>query len=123
MAWKTFAWIAGMACLATALGDSPPLVRLPHRGKGLEGRFHPTYASVHDAATSQARPVPAFLRGSVMYQLFTRMFTPEGTFVAARAKLPALKADGVDIVYLTPHQLADDDPTRVSGADARRRVG
>ena len=105
-----FAWIAGMACLATALGDSPPLVRLPHRGKGLEGRFHPTYASAHDAATSRARAVPAFLRGSVMYQLFTRMFTPEGTFAAARAKLPELKADGIDIIYLTPHQLADDDP-------------
>lgn len=39
-----------------------PLVRLPNRGKGLEGRFHPTYASVHDARTAKARPVPPFLR-------------------------------------------------------------
>ena len=87
-----------------------PLVRLPHRGKGLEGRFHPTYASAHAPETSRAKDVPPFLRGCVMYQLFTRMFTPEGTFAAARAKLKDLKADGIDIVYLTPHQLADDDP-------------
>ena len=49
--------------------DGPlPLVRLPNRGKGLEGRFHPTYASAHDARTTEARAVPQFLRGSVMYQ-------------------------------------------------------
>lgn len=75
-----------------------------------EGRFCPTYPSVADIRTSHARPVPDFLRGAVMYQLFTRMFTPEGTFAAAQRKLPELKELGVDIVYLTPHQLADDDP-------------
>ena len=101
--------VAVLCCAALAAG-TPPLVRLPHRGKGLEGRFHPTYASAHAPETSRAKDVPPFLRGSVMYQLFTRMFTPEGTFTAARAKLKDLKADGVDIVYLTPHQLADDDP-------------
>ena len=95
---------------AVAADGHLPLVRLPNRGKGLEGRFHPTYASAHDAQTTEARAVPQFLRGSVMYQLFTRMFTPEGTFSAARAKLSDLKADGIDIVYLAPHQLADDDP-------------
>ena len=32
-----------MICLAAlAVAETPPLVRLPHRGKGLEGRFHPT---------------------------------------------------------------------------------
>ena len=97
-------------CLTVLSAETTPLVRLPNRGKGLEGRFHPTYASAHAPETSRAKDVPPFLRGSVMYQLFTRMFTPEGTFAAARAKLPDLKADGVDIVYLTPHQLADDDP-------------
>ena len=34
-------------CLAALATETPPLVRLPHRGKGLEGRFHPTYASAH----------------------------------------------------------------------------
>ncbi len=97
-------------CLAALAAETPPLVRLPHKGKGLEGRFHPTYASAHAPETSRAKDVPPFLRGSVMYQLFTRMFTPEGTFAAARAKLKDLKDDGIDIVYLTPRQLADDDP-------------
>lgn len=79
---------------------------------GPNGRYVPTYPSVHPAATSAARPVPDFLRSAVIYQLFTRMFTPEGTLKAAEAKLPELKELGVDIVYLTPHQLADDDTDR-----------
>ena len=45
-----------------------PLVRLPNRGKGLEGRFHPTYASVHDVRTAKARPVPPFLRTRIPLQ-------------------------------------------------------
>ena len=87
-----------------------PVARIPHASKTPEGRFHPTYPSACDPATAKARPVPDFLRGAVMYQLFTRMFTPEGTFEAARRKLPELKADGVSVIYLTPHQLADADP-------------
>lgn len=87
-----------------------PLVRLPNRDATPAGRFHPTYASAHAPQTTAARAVPDALRAAVLYQLFTRMFTPEGTFAAARAKLPELKALGVNVLYLTPHQLADDDP-------------
>lgn len=87
-----------------------PLVRLPNRDTTPAGRFHPTYASAHAPQTTAARAVPDALRTAVLYQLFTRMFTPEGTFAAARAKLPELKALGVNVLYLTPHQLADDDP-------------
>ena len=92
--------------------EAPDAWTMPPRNgwKGPNGRYVPTYPSAHDPATSRVRDVPAFLRGAVMYQLFTRMFTPEGTFKAAEAKLPELKALGVDVVYLTPHQLADDDP-------------
>ncbi len=100
--------------LARALEElaarTAPLVRVKHTGPGLEGRFHPTYRSVHDPAKVQARAVPDCLRGAVMYQLFTRMFTPEGTFEAARRKLPELQDLGVNVIYLTPHQLSDDDP-------------
>jgi len=84
--------------------------RVTPKTKAFESRFAPTYPSVADVRKTRARPVPDFLRGAVMYQLFTRMFTPEGTFAAAERKLPELKDLGVDIVYLTPHQLADDDP-------------
>lgn len=95
--------------------------RIKPTAKGLEGRFEPTYPSVARGPKATARPVPPFLRASVMYQLFTRMFTPEGTFAAAAAKLPELKDLGVDIIYLTPHQLADDDPdTRFWSARQKR---
>ena len=117
----TAVW-AAICLTALAAAETPPLVRIPHRGKGLEGRFHPTYASAHAPETSRAKDVPPFLRGAVMYQLFTRMFTPEGTFAAARAKLPDLKADGVDIVYPRRTSWPTTIPTRGSGAEDRRRA-
>ena len=39
---------------------------------------------------------------SVIYELNTRQFTPEGTFAAAQKQLPRLKALGVDIIWLMP---------------------
>lgn len=39
---------------------------------------------------------------AVLYQINTRQFTPEGTFVAARAQLPRLAEMGVDIIWLMP---------------------
>ena len=39
--------VAVLCCAALVAAETPPLVRLPHRGKDLEGRFHPTYASPH----------------------------------------------------------------------------
>ena len=74
-----------------------------------EKKLHPTYASRLNGSNAVARPATAWLRGAVMYQLFTRMFTPEGTFAAAERKLPELKDAGITVIYLTPHQLADDD--------------
>jgi glycosidase len=41
-------------------------------------------------------------RNASIYQLNTRQFTPEGTFTAAAAQLPRLKALGVDIIWLMP---------------------
>lgn len=41
-------------------------------------------------------------RDAVLYQLNTRQFTPEGTFRAAQAQLPRLRALGVDIIWLMP---------------------
>ena len=102
------------ASVASATDAQAAAEALRHRNrpksKAFADRFIPTYPSVCDVRTAAARPVPDFLRGAVMYQLFTRMFTPEGTFAAARAKLPELRELGVDVIYLTPHQLADDDP-------------
>ena len=105
-------WMIILLALAGYAAEPAKLVRLPHTGKAPEGWFHPTYASACNPETSKARDVPDFLRRSVMYQLFTRMFTKEGTFAAAEKKLPLLKELGIDIIYLTPHQLADDDGDR-----------
>lgn len=41
---------------------------------------------------------------ATIYELNTRQFTPEGTFVAAEAELPALKELGVDIIWIMPLQ-------------------
>jgi glycosidase len=56
-----------------------------------------------------ARKSPDWLKRSVMYQVYLRAFTPEGTLKAATQKLPELAELGVDIVYLCPIFLQDDD--------------
>ena len=43
----------------------------------------------------QARKAPDFLNRAVLYQLFLRPFTPEGTFASAGRLLPHLKELGV----------------------------
>ncbi len=45
---------------------------------------------------------PEWSRKAVIYQINTRQFTPAGTFRAAQAQLPRLKALGVDILWLMP---------------------
>lgn len=51
---------------------------------------------------------PEWTRNAVIYQINTRQFTPEGTFVAAQKQLPRLKALGVDILWLMPiHPIGD----------------
>ncbi len=47
---------------------------------------------------------PAWAYNTTMYELNTRQFTPEGTFAAAEAELPTLKALGVDIIWIMPIQ-------------------
>jgi glycosidase len=45
---------------------------------------------------------PEWCKNAAIYQLNTRQFTPEGTFKAAQAQLPRIKALGADIVWLMP---------------------
>ena len=49
-----------------------------------------------------ARPAPAWLRDGVVYEVFTRQFSPEGDFNGVTAKLDKLKELGVTIVWLMP---------------------
>ncbi len=52
----------------------------------------------------QALAHPDFAYTATMYELNTRQFTPEGTFAAAEAELPALAELGVDIIWIMPLQ-------------------
>lgn len=47
---------------------------------------------------------PGWAYDATIYELNMRQFTPEGTFAAATAQLPALKNLGVDIIWIMPIQ-------------------
>lgn len=53
-------------------------------------------------ASRNARAAPAFLERSVIYQVWMRSFTPEGTLKAVTARLPHIAGLGADIVFLSP---------------------
>ncbi|QPC82683.1 alpha-glucosidase C-terminal domain-containing protein [Phototrophicus methaneseepsis] len=51
---------------------------------------------------------PEWTKNATIYQINTRQFTPEGTFKAAEAHLPRLKALGADILWLMPvHEIGE----------------
>ena len=71
------------------------------------------------------RETQDYLKGAVMYQLFLRMFTPEGTLQAAKERLPFVRSLGTDIVYLCPVATADRgaDPKYWSARQKQSRFG
>ncbi|MBN2308696.1 MAG: alpha-glucosidase C-terminal domain-containing protein [Candidatus Hydrogenedentes bacterium] len=74
-------------------------------------------------ASLPARPAPEWVRRGVMYQIQPRAFTPEGTLKAAAARLPQVAALGVDILYLCPVFVSDDDPNTESWSPRQRASG
>ena len=63
-----------------------------------------------ELATTNAAPrkAPGWLQNGVMYEIFTRNFSPAGDFNAVTAKLDELKDLGVDIIWLMPiHPLGE----------------
>lgn len=46
--------------------------------------------------------LPDFAQNSVIYELYVRSFTPEGTFQAVEKRIPYLKKLGVDIIWFMP---------------------
>ena len=56
----------------------------------------------------------------IIYQLFLRAFTNEGTLSAAEKLLPHIRETGADIVYLCPVFVHDDDENR-DGWSARQK--
>ncbi len=57
-----------------------------------------------------SRKVPVWFEKSIIYQINLRCFTQEGTLRSAERLLPHIKSMGVDIVYLCPFVMSDDDP-------------
>ena len=99
---------------ATAPTASPPPTPTIQAATSAPQAVTPQASAAPDAPTAAATaPVsgtitfeqpPEWARGAVIYQLFVRVFTPEGTLAAATARLPEIRDLGVDIVYLLPIQ-------------------
>src|ERR1700674_5587923 len=53
-------------------------------------------------AEQAARAAPDFMNRSIIYQVWMRSFTPEGTLVATATHLPYIADLGATIVYLSP---------------------
>ena len=50
----------------------------------------------------KAAPYPDWVKNSVIYEINTRQYSPEGTFKALEADLPRIKELGIDILWLMP---------------------
>lgn len=73
--------------------------------------------------TSSIRPLPAVAAAPVVYQIFLRSFTPEGTLRAASGMLGHIASLGVDVVYLCPVVEADRDAREEFWSPRQRRSG
>ena len=70
-----------------------------------------------------ARPTTDYVKQSVIYQIHPRVFTKEGTLKAAEAHLPGLAELGVDILYLLPVFVSDDDMDRAGWSSSQKASG
>jgi len=50
----------------------------------------------------QSVPSPEWVRETVVYEVFVRAFSPEGTFARLTGRLPELKDLGVGTIWLMP---------------------
>ena len=55
-----------------------------------------------DWSATPARPTAAWIKESVVYEIFPRQFSPTGDFAGITARLDDLKALGVDVLWLMP---------------------
>ncbi|HKA23319.1 MAG TPA: alpha-amylase family glycosyl hydrolase [Blastocatellia bacterium] len=62
-----------------------------------------------DVSRESARPIKPWIRDAVVYEVFPRAFSKEGTFNAITAKIDQLKDLGVTILWLMPiHQIGQE---------------
>jgi cyclomaltodextrinase len=55
-----------------------------------------------DVTVASARPVPAWIRDAVVYEVFPRHFSPGGDFAGVTARLDELKQLGVSVLWIMP---------------------
>jgi len=60
------------------------------------------WAADRDLSKERAHPAPPWLRDAVVYELYPRSFSSEGTFNGITPRLAELKDLGVDILWLMP---------------------
>ena len=71
----------------------------------------------------QARPSPEWLTRGVMYQVWLRGFTPEGTLKAATQRLSKVAELGATVIYLSPVCLQDDDMRQEFWSERQKKSG
>ncbi len=55
-----------------------------------------------DVTVASARPVPAWIRDAVVYEVFPRHFSPGGDFAGVTARLDELQQLGVSVLWIMP---------------------
>ena len=76
-----------------------------------------------EPGNQSAKPVTDYVKQCVIYQIHPRVFTKEGTLKAAETHLPRLAELGVDILYLLPIFVSDDDMDRAGWSSSQKASG
>jgi glycosidase len=70
-----------------------------------------------------AKKVPAWFEKTVLYQINLRSFTRDGTLRSATKMLPHVRSLGVDMVYLCPFVMSDDDMDQNGWSNRQKKSG
>src|SRR5206468_1336869 len=94
---------------ATPAGSRPPSFRRPHNVRKfylsclmLSAFSVVSLGQSRPVAARSARAAPAFLDRAVIYQIWMRSFTPEGTLFATTSHLQHIADLGANIIYISP---------------------
>src|SRR2546423_5757913 len=69
----------------------------------------PAALAQRDVAREPARPLRAWVRDGVIYEIFPRAFSPQGNFNGVTAQLNRLKELGVTILWLMPIHITGEE--------------
>jgi glycosidase len=89
---------------------------------GLIGWAAVSLAAEVPLAQRQARVSPQWLTQGILYQVWLRGLTPEGTLKAATGRLPKVAELGATVVYLSPVCLQDDDMRKEHWSPRQRKT-